>query len=66
MHDPRIHAPLRHRNFILILCMCRDTGEAIEVLALPLNKSQEFMDADLNQSAGLLFGLLWLRMRQGC
>ena len=46
--------------------MCRDTGEAIEVLALPLKQSQEFMDADLNQSAGLLFGLLWLRAQHGC
>ena len=40
----------------------RDTGEAIEVLALPLADAQGFMDdAALPKSAGLLFGLLWLR-----
>jgi len=40
----------------------RDTGEAIEVLALPLADAQGFMDdAALLQSAGLLFWLLWLR-----
>jgi hypothetical protein len=40
----------------------RDTGEAIEVLALPLKDTQSFMeDADLAKSAGLLYGLLWLR-----
>ena len=42
--------------------MHRDTGEAIEVLALPLKDTQRFMDdANLAKSAGLLFGLLWLR-----
>ena len=42
--------------------MTRDTGEAIEVLALPLDKAQAFMDDhSLYKSAGLLFGLLWLR-----
>jgi hypothetical protein len=40
----------------------RDTGEAIEVLALPMKDSQAFMDdRSLPKSAGLLFGLLWLR-----
>lgn len=40
----------------------RDTGEAIEVLALPLDTAQAFMDDhSLFKSAGLLFGLLWLR-----
>jgi hypothetical protein len=42
--------------------MRRDTGEAIEVLALPLADAQGFMDdTALPKSAGLLFGLLWLR-----
>lgn len=32
------------------------------MLALPLDKAQEFMDDhSLAKSAGLLFGLLWLR-----
>ncbi len=40
----------------------RETGEAIEVLALPLDSAQAFMDdTALPKSAGLLFGLLWLR-----
>ncbi|BDA45428.1 probable uridine diphosphate glucose pyrophosphatase NUDT14 at C-terminar half [Coccomyxa sp. Obi] len=40
----------------------QDTGEAIEVLALPLDKAHAFMDDhSLFKSAGLLFGLLWLR-----
>lgn len=40
----------------------RDTGEAIEVLSLPLDMAQAFMDDhSLYKSAGLLFGLLWLR-----
>ncbi|CAL8470972.1 g10514 [Coccomyxa elongata] len=40
----------------------QDTGEAIEVLALPLDTAQAFMDDhSLFKSAGLLFGLLWLR-----
>ena len=44
---------------------CRDTGEAIEVLALPLAEAQAFMDdTALPKSAGLLYGLLWLRSRK--
>lgn len=47
-----------------LACLNRDTGEAIEVLALPLTESQGFMDdPSIAKSAGLLFGLMWLRNR---
>ncbi len=42
--------------------MCRDTGEAIEVLALPISQADSFeKDEEMPKSAGLLFGLMWLR-----
>ena len=42
--------------------LCRDTGERIEVLALPLDESKGFTeDPAYPKSAGLLFGLMWLR-----
>ena len=41
---------------------CRNTGERIEVLALPLDESRGFTeDPSYPKSAGLLFGLMWLR-----
>ena len=41
---------------------CRGTGERIEVLALPLDESKGFTeDPSYPKSAGLLFGLMWLR-----
>lgn len=43
----------------------RDTGEAIEVLLLPLSKTYEFAaDDSLKKSSGLLFGLMWLCNRK--
>ncbi|KAL3147581.1 hypothetical protein ABBQ38_014634 [Trebouxia sp. C0009 RCD-2024] len=43
-----------------------DTGERIEVLALPLDESKGFTeDPTYPKSAGLLFGLMWLRARIG-
>lgn len=42
--------------------LCRNTGEAIEVLALPVAQAESFeKDEDMPKSAGLLFGLMWLR-----
>ena len=42
-----------------------DTGEAIEALALPLENADAFLaDPSLARSAGLMFGLLWLRQRE--
>ena len=42
--------------------LCRDSGEAIEVLALPLAHADAFeRDESIPKSAGLLFGLMWLR-----
>ena len=42
--------------------LCRNTGEAIEVLALPITQAEPFeKDEDMPKSAGLLFGLMWLR-----
>lgn len=44
----------------------RNTGERIEVLALPLNDSKGFTeDPSYPKSAGLLFGLMWLRAHIG-
>ena len=41
---------------------CRNTSERIEVLALPLDESKGFTeDPSYPKSAGLLFGLMWLR-----
>ena len=46
--------------------LCRDTGERIEVLALPLDESKGFTeDLSYPKSAGLLFGLMWLRAYVG-
>lgn len=43
---------------------CRDHGEAIEVLALPLAQLDAFLfDESLGKSAGLLFALTWLQAR---
>ncbi|CAL5228647.1 g11815 [Coccomyxa viridis] len=40
----------------------QDTGEAIEVLALPISQADSFeKDEEMPKSAGLLFGLMWLR-----
>ena len=41
---------------------CRDSVERIEVLSLPLKESKAFTeDPSYPKSAGLLFGLMWLR-----
>ena len=41
-----------------------DDGEAIEVLALPLDRCQEFIaDVHIPKSAGLVLGMLWLQAR---
>ncbi len=49
------------QGFDAINC-CRNTGERIEVLALPLDESKGFTeDPSYPKSAGLLFGLMWLR-----
>ena len=46
--------------------LCRETGERIEVLALPLDESKDFTeDPSYPKSAGLLFGLMWLRAHVG-
>jgi hypothetical protein len=38
-----------------------DTGEAIEVLALPMSQSGAFLtNDDISKSPGILFGLMWL------
>ena len=43
---------------------CRDHGEAIEVLALPVASIASFLrDESLGKSAGLLFSVMWLRER---
>ena len=43
---------------------CRDHGEAIEVLALPVAIIAGFLrDESLGKSAGLLFSLMWLQER---
>ena len=42
-----------------------DDGEAIEVLALPLDRCQDFIaDVHTPKSAGLMLGMLWLQARQ--
>ena len=42
--------------------LCRDSVERIEVLSLPLKESKAFTeDSSYPKSAGLLFGLMWLR-----
>ncbi|KAK9829347.1 hypothetical protein WJX72_005307 [[Myrmecia] bisecta] len=42
----------------------QDTGEAIEVLALPMSNAEAFMaDESLPRSAGLLFAIMWLRFK---
>ena len=64
LHDPHAALTSYALNQGRYCCVNRDTGEAIEVLALPLKESQAFMDdASIAKSAGLLFGLLWLRNR---
>lgn len=43
----------------------RDSGEAIELLLLPLGSALEFAsDTTLNKSAGLLFGIMYLYNRE--
>lgn len=43
-----------------------DTGESIEILALPLERAEEFiMDDTLAKSPGLMFGALWLKRKLG-
>lgn len=43
----------------------QDSGEAIEVLALPLAHADAFeKDETIPKSAGLLFGLMWLRSQK--
>ena len=45
-----------------LLMLYRDTVERIEVLSLPLQESKAFTeDPSYPKSAGLLFGLMWLR-----
>lgn len=40
------------------------SGEAIEVLSLPLDQSDAFIkDTTISKSAGVCFGLLWLKER---
>jgi UDP-sugar diphosphatase len=41
-----------------------DTGESIEILALPLKQADGFIfDDGLPKSPGLMFGLLWLQRK---
>jgi UDP-sugar diphosphatase len=41
-----------------------DTGESIEVLALPLEQADAFVfDSSLAKSPGLMFGVLWLQRK---
>lgn len=43
----------------------RQDGEAIEVLALPLDNAEAFlMDAALPKSAGMMFGVAWLLLER--
>ena len=43
-----------------------DTGESIEILALPLERADDFLfDGQLARSPGLMFGLLWLQRKLG-
>ena len=61
----RVHQPAQlqfmTRGSDSINC-CRNTSERIEVLALPLDESKGFTeDPSYPKSAGLLFGLMWLR-----
>jgi hypothetical protein len=43
-----------------------DTGESIEILALPLKQADGFIFDDmLPKSPGLMFGLMWLQQKLG-
>ena len=65
MPQVETHPMYAHGGLHWLPRACRDTGEAIEVLALPLAEAQAFMDdTALPKSAGLLYGLLWLRCRE--
>ena len=45
--------------------LCRDSGEAIELLLLPLSNALDFAtDSSLQKSAGLLFGIMYLYNRE--
>lgn len=50
--------------FICLHAHRRDTGESIEILALPMDNAEAFIfDENLPKSPGVMFGVLWLQQK---